>query len=121
MSLRFEKLMAECKLKESFADLSDVELLAMLIDKYNNNFKTNAALRKWQINDDMKRSIEGIIIGMTPTTRAIIRTHLDFNKWEESGPSSTQICYDFFSWGGLVATKLICFAFFAEEDTMKAS
>ena len=28
---------------------------------------------------------EGIILGMTPLSRSLIRAHLDHNKWEESG------------------------------------
>lgn len=84
MSLRFEKPMAEHRLKEAVTEITDVELLGKIIDKYN-AFKSNAAIRKWQINDDMKRSIEGVIIGMCPEARQFVRNHLDYNKWEESG------------------------------------
>ncbi|CAK9003618.1 unnamed protein product [Durusdinium trenchii] len=83
MSLRFEKLMVEERFKVSLEEKTDVELLGMLIDRYN-TYKSNLAIRKWQISDDMRRSIEGIVIGMTPTTKRLIRSHLDFNKWEES-------------------------------------
>ena len=66
------------------ADLTDSDLLAQLVDRYN-NFRSNVAIKKWQISDDMRRSIEGIILGMTPLSRSLIRAHLDHNKWEESG------------------------------------
>lgn len=84
MSLRFEKLMAEHRFNETAADLTDSDLLAQLVDRYN-NFRSNVAIKKWQISDDMRRSIEGIILGMTPLSRSLIRAHLDHNKWEESG------------------------------------
>ena len=83
MSLRFEKLMVEERFKVSLEEKTDVELLGMLIDRYN-TYKSNLAIRKWQISDDMRRSIEGNVIGKTPTTKRLIRSHLDFNKWEES-------------------------------------
>ena len=85
MSLRFEMLMSEYRRTSTNSDLSDVDLLHSLMDRYN-NYKSNTAIRKWQLSDDMKRSIEGIVIGMTPDSRALVRMHLDFNKWEESGP-----------------------------------
>lgn len=65
MSLRFEKLMAEHRFNETAADLTDSDLLAQLVDRYN-NFRSNVAIKKWQISDDMRRSIEGIILGMNP-------------------------------------------------------
>lgn len=84
MSLRFEKLMAEHRLNSADADKTEVELLQMLVERYN-SYKSTSAIRKWQITDDMRKSIEGIIIGMTSRTRQLIRAHLDYNKWEESG------------------------------------
>lgn len=84
MSMRFEKLMAEHRYNATTADMTDSDLLALLVERYN-NFKSNVAIRKWQISDDMRRSIEGIILGMTPLSRSLIRAHLDHNKWEESG------------------------------------
>lgn len=84
MSLRFEKLMAEQRALESSAALNDQELLYSIIERYN-NFRGVAGIKRWQISDDMKKSIEGIVIGITDDSKALLRSHLDFNKWEESG------------------------------------
>lgn len=56
MSLRFEMLMSEYRRTSTNSDLSDVDLLHSLMDRYN-NYKSNTAIRKWQLSDDMKRSI----------------------------------------------------------------
>eukprot|EP00435_Cladocopium_sp_Y103_P037820 s127_g10.t1 len=79
MSMRFEKLMAEHRFNETVADMTDSDLLAQIIERYN-NFKSNVAIRKWQISDDMRRSIEGIILGMTPITRSLIFITAGYNE-----------------------------------------
>ena len=81
-SLRFEQLLNERKAISR--DQNDTEILADLIAKYN-GFKANAAIKKWQISPDAHLAIHGIIVGMTSESRALIRSHLDYNKWEESG------------------------------------
>ena len=81
-SLRFEQLLIERKAISR--DQNDSEILAELIAKYN-SFKANAAIKKWQISPDAHQAIHGIIVGMTSESRALIRSHLDYNKWEESG------------------------------------
>ena len=81
-SLRFEQLLMERKAISR--DQNGSEILADLITKYN-GFKANAAIKKWQISPDAHQAIHGIIVGMTSESRALIRSHLDYNKWEESG------------------------------------
>lgn len=81
-ALRFETLLNERR--KTCSDKNDSELLDELITKYN-GFKANAAIKKWQVSPDAKTAIEGIIVGMTEETRGLLRAHLDFNKWEESG------------------------------------
>lgn len=81
-ALRFETLLNERR--KTCSDKNDSELLDELITKYN-GFKANAAIKKWQVSPDAKAAIEGIIVGMTEESRGLLRAHLDFNKWEESG------------------------------------
>ena len=83
-SLRFERLMQERKNSGIDHSMNDTEMLADLVSKYN-SFKANAAIKKWQVSPDAHAAIHGIIVGMTDEARALIRSHLDYNKWEESG------------------------------------
>ena len=83
-SLRFEKLMAERKCSEDAKSMTDEELLAELVAKYN-SYKANAALTRWQVSPDQHSAMLAVICGMTSESRQLVRTHLDFNKWEESG------------------------------------
>ena len=83
-SLRFEKLLAERRALAAYKDMNDVEILQGLLEKYN-GFKANAALKRWQISQDQFSAMLGVIVGMTREARALIRSHLDWNKWEESG------------------------------------
>ena len=83
-SLRFEKMIAERRLSSTSRDMNDAELLNELIGKYN-GFKANKALKRWQISDDMKHAMLGVIVGMSPAARELVRNHLDYNKWDESG------------------------------------
>ena len=82
-ALRFEKLLAERK--QYVSDQNDSEILADLVQKYN-NFKANSAIKKWQVSAEGHQAIWAIIIGLDATSRTLIRQHLDHNKWEESGP-----------------------------------
>ena len=68
----------ECK------EMKDEEILQMIIQRYN-NYKANSALKKWQISPDQQSAISGIIWGMCPTARLLVKQHLDFNKYDESG------------------------------------
>lgn len=86
-SLRFEKLLLERK--QTCSDMNDTEILADLVAKYN-TFKANSAVKRWQISADAHQAIHGIIVGMSDEARALIRAHLDYNKWEESGHSTKQ-------------------------------
>lgn len=83
-SLRFEKLMAERRCSEDAKSMTDEELLAELVAKYN-SYKANSALTKWQISPDQHSAMLAVICGMTGESRQLVRAHLDFNKWEESG------------------------------------
>lgn len=84
LAARFEQMMRDRRHDESTKDLNDEELLSMLIQRYN-SYKANSALRKWQLNADAQAAIFGVIRGMCPEARALVRAHLDFNKYTESG------------------------------------
>ncbi|CAK9084683.1 unnamed protein product, partial [Durusdinium trenchii] len=88
LAARFEGLIKERQLCESAKEKNEEELLSDLICKYN-SFRANSALRKWQITSDGHQAVWCIIIGMTETSRSLLRSHLDHNKWEESGYSET--------------------------------
>ncbi|CAK9053859.1 Uncharacterized protein SCF082_LOCUS29314 [Durusdinium trenchii] len=88
LAARFERLIKERQLCESAKEKNEEELLSDLICKYN-SFRANSALRKWQITSDGHQAVWCIIIGMTETSRSLLRSHLDHNKWEESGYSKT--------------------------------
>lgn len=81
---RFEQLMAERKATVASENLNDQEILTELFQKYN-GFKANSALKRWQISADQQSAISGVILGMCEEARALVRAHLDFNKYEESG------------------------------------
>ena len=84
LSQRFELLIAERRLQEASRNQTDGEILQDLVSKYN-QFKANSALKKWQISPDQLAAILGVIEGMTFESRQLVRAHLDFNKYEESG------------------------------------
>ncbi|CAK8992499.1 Uncharacterized protein SCF082_LOCUS3131, partial [Durusdinium trenchii] len=88
LAARFERLIKERQLCESAKEKNEEELLSDLICKYN-SFRANSALRKWQITSDGHQAVWCIIIGMTETSRSLLRSHLDHNKWEESGYSES--------------------------------
>jgi hypothetical protein len=84
LSQRFELLIAERRLQEASRNQTDGAILQDLVSKYN-QFKANSALKKWQISPDQYAAILGVIEGMTFESRQLVRAHLDFNKYEESG------------------------------------
>ena len=84
LSQRFELLIAERRVQEAARHQTDGEILQDLVSKYN-QFKANSALKKWQISPDQLAAILGVIEGMTFESRQLVRAHLDFNKYEESG------------------------------------
>ena len=84
MATRFETMLNERKRAEACRDLNDSELLTDLITRYN-GYRANAAIRKWQINQDQAQAIWAIIVGLDEISRSFLRSHLDHNKWEESG------------------------------------
>lgn len=84
LAARFELLIQQRRQCAECKDQSDEEILSMLIQRYN-SFKANAALKLWQLNGDAQSAIFGIISGMSTEARSLVRQHLDFNKYEESG------------------------------------
>ena len=84
VSLRFEKLMHQRRCQPDAERLNDAELLGEIVTKYN-SYKANKALKRWQVTPDKHQAMLGIIVGMCPTARDLVRAHLDFNKWESSG------------------------------------
>lgn len=105
-SLRFEKLLMERK--QTCSDLNDTEILADLVAKYI-SFKANAAIRRWQISPDAHQAIHGIIVGMSDEARALIRAHLDYKKWEESGHSTKQTIQTMFPQQKMVVLMFVIF------------
>lgn len=87
MAMRIEILLAERKAAGGVSDQSDKDLIMEIIGRYNDH-KANSAIRRWQLNNDATASIIGVICGVCPAARQIIRSHLDYNKWEESGAST---------------------------------
>ncbi|CAK9072442.1 Uncharacterized protein SCF082_LOCUS35628, partial [Durusdinium trenchii] len=81
-ALRFEQLLVERRRTSS--DMNDSEILAELVTKYN-QYRANAAIKKWQVSADGHQAIWAIIIGLDEISRSLIKQHLDHNKWEESG------------------------------------
>ena len=81
---RFEKLIAERRMQEGDKDKTDQELISEIVSRYN-SYKANSALKHWQLSPDMESAVVGLIVGMSPAARQEIRSHLDFNKWEQSG------------------------------------
>ena len=85
-ALRFEKLILERRCSETTKDLNDQELLQEIVSRYN-GYKATAALKRWQIGPDMMSAIVSVICGMCKEARDLVRMHLDFNKFDESGYS----------------------------------
>lgn len=83
-ALRFEKLILERRRTESCKDQNDQELLQDIVSRYN-GYKATAALKRWQIGPDMMSAILAVICGMCAEARQLVRFHLDFNKFDESG------------------------------------
>ncbi|CAK9079982.1 Uncharacterized protein SCF082_LOCUS38149 [Durusdinium trenchii] len=90
LAARFEQMISERRRLEEYKDVNDEELLSSLISRYN-SYKANAALKRWQVNGDQQSAILGIITGMCSEARALVRQHLDFNKYEESGYLTEQL------------------------------
>ncbi|CAK9111498.1 Uncharacterized protein SCF082_LOCUS51755 [Durusdinium trenchii] len=82
LAARFERLIKERMMTETTMDES--ACLSDLISKYN-SYRANSAIRKWQISQDQSSAIWSIIIGLDEVSRSLLRSHLDHNKWEESG------------------------------------
>ena len=84
LATRFERLLKERMQDESSKDQDESAVLESLVARYN-DFRANAAIKKWQISSDQHQAIWCIIIGLDETSRSLLRSHLDHNKWEESG------------------------------------
>ncbi|CAK9084942.1 Uncharacterized protein SCF082_LOCUS40266 [Durusdinium trenchii] len=68
VSQRFEILMQQRRLQPDAASMTDGDLLQSIVSKFN-NFKANAALKKWQVTPDQHSAILGIVCGMTQESR----------------------------------------------------
>lgn len=91
LASRFERLLKERRECSTSHGKNDDELLSELVSKYN-SYKANAALKKWQISSDTQVAIWAIILGMDEVSRSLLRSHLDHNKWEESGALTRFFC-----------------------------
>ncbi|CAK9066939.1 unnamed protein product [Durusdinium trenchii] len=84
LAATFEKLIAERRKEEKYRDVSVADILGELVKDYN-SYKANAALKRWQLTPDQQSAISGVINGMSAEARQLVRQHLDFNKYDESG------------------------------------
>ena len=71
VSQRFEILMQQRRLQPDAASMTDGDLLQSIVSKFN-NFKANAALKKWQVTPDQHSAILGIVCGMTQESRQLV-------------------------------------------------
>ena len=100
VSQRFEQLMQQRRQQPDGITLTDQDLLQEIVSRYN-SYKANAALKRWQVTPDQVQAILGIVVGMSAESRELVRSHLDWNKWEQSGyldsfkHFDSQICYAF--------------------------
>ena len=81
---RFEILVNQRKGMEEFKDMNTMEILQSIAGRYN-QYKANAALKKWQLSPEFVNAIAGIIFGVCPLARQELQNHLNHNKWAESG------------------------------------
>lgn len=86
LSLRFEKIMHQRRLQPEYEKMSNEDLLSSIMSSYN-DFKANAAIKRWQLSNDQYQAMTTIICSMCQGARDLIRQHLDFEKYEESGTS----------------------------------
>ncbi|CAK9059522.1 unnamed protein product, partial [Durusdinium trenchii] len=75
VAARFEKLIEERRHSEDCKDLKDDEILTSIIQRYN-QYKANSALKRWQVSPDQHSAIAGVIWGMCPDAKALVRQHL---------------------------------------------
>ena len=87
MAMRFEALLHEKKAAGGMSDKSDRDIIQEVIGRYNDH-RANAAIKRWQLNGDTTMGVMCVVCGMTPESREILRSHLNHNKWEESGVSN---------------------------------
>ena len=92
VALRFERMLEQRRLLEECREMNDQEFLNDIVSRYN-NYKATAAIRKWQLSQDMANAVSGIVLGICPDAREEIRGHLDHNKWEQSGHESETMIF----------------------------
>lgn len=83
LALRFEDSMTARKIDPNTPPMTDDKLLETLVAEYNCH-KAVAGIKRWQLSDSTQSAMRSIIFGMTHTVRDLIRTHLNYNKWEQS-------------------------------------
>lgn len=84
MATRFEMMLKARMQTEAAQTQNEGEMLQTIVARYN-SYRANAAIRKWQISPDQYQAIWCIIVGLDEISRSLLRSHLDHNKWEESG------------------------------------
>lgn len=83
-ALRFEAIMQEKRNLPEFQHLSAEECLVRLMDAFNQH-PGIVGQRRWQLSREGKIAVTNLVLGTTPATRDIIKSHLNYNKWESSG------------------------------------
>ena len=81
---RFEILVNQRKALDEYKDMNELEILQNIAGRYN-NYKATAALRKWQLSPDFINATAGIIFGVCSEACHELQSHLNHNKWSESG------------------------------------
>lgn len=83
LALRFDDSMNAKRNDPEVPVQSSDRLLEQLISDYNNH-KSVAGIKKWQIGESTQGAMRAIMFGTTAEVRELMRTHLNFNKWEHS-------------------------------------
>jgi hypothetical protein len=86
-ALKFAAVIEDRKKKDPTNDQSVDDWVNQVVGEYNNQ-KTVVGVKQWQISEDSRRSIVNLLIGTTDETRGVIKGHLNFHKWKESGGTS---------------------------------
>lgn len=81
LALRFEDSMDAKRQDPAVPAMPAERLLETLISEYNNH-KSVAGIKKWQISEASQVAMKAIIFGTTVEVRELMRSHLNFNKWE---------------------------------------
>ena len=86
-ALKFAAVIADRKKQDATNDQSVDDWVNQVVGEYNDQ-KTVIGVKQWQISEDSRRSIVNLLIGTTDEVRGVIKGHLNFHKWKESGATS---------------------------------